>query len=85
MFDKMAKKLAEKMGRTVKEAAEPIRAGVKQAASNKVDLYSRILRLGILIVLFVEGTRKIAGDSGSQAGTGQIVINNYLSDRKEGR
>ena len=62
MFDKLTKKLATKMGRTVKEAAEPIRNGVRQAANNKVDLYSRILRLGVLILLFVDGTRRVANE-----------------------
>ena len=87
MFDKTIKKLTEKMGKsvqeTVKEAAAPIKAEVKQAASNKVDLYSRILRLGVLIILFVEGTRRVASDSRNESSPNQIVINNYLGDPKE--
>ena len=81
MFDKMTKKLAEKMGRSVKEAAEPIKNGMKQAANHKVDLYSRILRLGVLVILFIEGTRRISGDQRPENSPNQIIINNYLNDR----
>lgn len=85
MFDKVTKKLADKMGRTVKEAAEPIRNGVKQVANNKVDLYTRILRLGVLILLFVDGTRRVANEANKEPGPSHIVINNYLYDKPERR
>ena len=84
MFNKMTKKLATKMGRTVKEAAEPIRNGVRQAANNKVDLYSRILRLGVLILLFVDGTRRVTNETNGDPGGGpsRIIINNYIGEKK---
>lgn len=82
MFDKMTKKLAEKMGRTVKEAAEPIQKGIQKVANNKVDLYSRILRLGVLILLFVDGTRRVTGETHRETGPSQIVINNYIGEKK---
>ena len=82
MFDKMTKKLAEKMGRTVKEAAAPIQKGLKQAADNKVDLYSKILRLGVLILLFVDGTRRVTSEANKDHGPSQIVINNYIGEKK---
>ena len=82
MFDKMTKKLAEKMGRTVKEAAVPIQKGLKQAADNKVDLYSKILRLGVLILLFVDGTRRVANEVNKDQGPSQIIINNYIGEKK---
>lgn len=80
MFDNISKKLAEKMGRSVKEAAEPIRSEMKKAANNKVDLYSKILRLGVLVLLFIDGTRRVANlDSDkTESGPSQIVINNYM-------
>lgn len=80
MFDGMSKKLAEKMGRSVKEAAEPIKAEMKKVTGNKVDLYSRILRLGVLILLFVDGTRRVSNlaDPGKDHSPNQIVINNYI-------
>lgn len=83
MFDKMTKKLTEKMGRTVKEAAEPIQNGIKQAANDKMDLYSKILKVGMLIILFIEGTRRVANESSRDPGPSQIVINNYLGERPE--
>ena len=83
MFDKTKKKLAETMGRSVKQAAEPIKAGVKQAANTKVDLYSRILRLGVLILLFIDGTKWVSDASRSEVSPNQIVINNYLT-KKDG-
>ena len=83
MFDKLTKKLATKMGRTVQEAAEPIRNGVRQAANNKVDLYSRILRLGVLILLFVDGTRRVANEvTKDPSGPSHIIINNYIGEKK---
>ena len=87
MFDRMTKKLAEKMGKSVKEVAKPIQAEIKQTANNKVDLYSRILRLGVLILLFVDGTRRVVGDSPKDNSPNHIVINNYLDRHpdKEGR
>ena len=85
MFDGFTKKLAEKMGRSVKEAAEPIKAEVQKTANHKVDLYSKILRLGVLIFLFIDGTRRITDAGRQDSGPGQIIINNYLGDKKEGR
>lgn len=85
MFDGFTKKLAEKMGRSVKEVAEPIKAEVQKTANHKVDLYSKILRLGVLIFLFIDGTRRITDAGRQDSGSGQIIINNYLGDKKEGR
>ena len=82
MLDKFTKKLAEKMGKsvqeTVKETTVPLTAGIKQLASNKVDLYSRIIRFGVLVLLFVEGTRRVAGESQTSESPNHIIINNYL-------
>ena len=85
MFDKMTKKLADKMGRTVKEASEPIRNGVKQVANDKVDLYSKILKLGMLVILFIGGTRTLSNETARARETGPstIVINNYLGEKPE--
>ena len=54
MFDNFTKKLAQKMGRGVQAATAPIRTEVKQVADNKVDLWSRLLRLGVLVFLFID-------------------------------
>ena len=87
MFDKTIKKLATKMGRTVQETAieavEPIKNEVKEAAGNKVDLYSRILRLGVLLILFIEGTRRVTNSS-EQSSPTQIVVNNYFDKEQKG-
>ena len=85
MLDKLTEKLAVKMGRSVQKAAEPIKAEVKKTANNKVDLYSKILRLGVLIFLFIDGTRRITDTSSREGGPSHIIINNYLHDPKEGR
>ena len=85
MLDKLTNKLAEKMGRSVKKVAEPIKAEVKQAANHKVDLYSRILRLGVLIFLFIDGTRRVTDAGRNDSSPNQIIINNYVHDPKEGR
>lgn len=82
MFDKVSKKLAEKMGKTVqetvKETAIPIKNELTQAASNKVDLWSHLLKFGVLIILFIEGTKKVTNLSPSNEGPNHIIINNYL-------
>jgi hypothetical protein len=85
MFDGIAKKLATKMGRGVKEASAPIRAEVRQVANNKVDLYSRILRLAVLVFLFIDGTRRVTDTGRSEMHPNQIIINNYIdgNDRKK--
>lgn len=85
MFDGLTKKLAEKMGRSVKKVAEPIKAEVSKTANHKVDLYSRVLRLGVLIFLFIDGTRRITDSRGQDNVPNQIIINNYMHDPKEGR
>ncbi len=84
MFDKLAKKVAEKMGRSVKTTIDPIQEKVKNVVDSKVDLYSRILRLGLLIFLFIDGTKRVNNmmNDNSQPPS-QIIINNYLS-RKDG-
>lgn len=89
MLDNLTKKLATKMGRSVKEAAkeaaEPIKNGVKQAANNKVDLYSRILRMGVLIFLFIDGTRRVTDTHSHDISPNQIIINNYMDGKDKGR
>ena len=82
MLDNFTRKLAEKMGRTVKESVQPIVKETSQKVDSKVDLYSRILRLGVLIFLFIEGTKKVTNTLSDPATPNQIVINNYLC-RKE--
>lgn len=84
MFEKFGKKIAEKMGQGVKKSIEPVRTEVKKTVDSKVDLYSRILRLGVLIFLFIDGSKRVS-DYGreSQSSPNHIVINNYLV-KKEG-
>lgn len=84
MFDKAFKKMAEKMGHSVKTTIQPIQSEVKKTVDHKVDLYSRILRLGVLILLFIEGTKKVSDISKEPTSPNQIVINNYLRPGKEG-
>lgn len=79
MFDKVTKKLAKKMGQSVQEVAQPIQTKVTTVANNKVDLWSRLLRLGVLIFLFVDGTRRVVSEPKQNEGSpNQIVINNYV-------
>ena len=78
MLENLTRKLAEKMGRSVKETIQP-------KVDNKVDLYSRVLRLLVLIFLFIEGSKKATSDfSDQKTYPSQIVINNYLCERKDG-
>lgn len=81
MFDKTAEKLATMMGRSVKKAAEPIKTGAKQIVNNRVDLYSRILRLAVLVLLFIDGTRRVSDIRQGDSSPTQITINNYMSDK----
>ena len=86
MFDNLAKKVAEKMGRSVKETVQPIVKETSRKVDSKVDLYSRVLRLGVLIFLFIEGTKKVSNAySESESHPNQIIINNYIDrgDRRE--
>ena len=62
MFDNFTKKLAKKMGQSVHEVTQPIQNKVSTVANNKVDLWSRVLRLGVLIFLFVDGTRRVTAE-----------------------
>lgn len=85
MLDKLTRKLTEKMGKSVKETIKPIVDETSKKVDNKIDLYSRILKFGVLVILFIEGTKKAANDySDSKSGPSQIVINNYLGERKDG-
>ena len=82
MFDNLTKKLAKKMGQSVQEAAQPIQNKVSAVANNKVDLWSRVLRLGVLIFLFVDGTRRVVAEPKStDSSPNQIVINNYIGQK----
>jgi hypothetical protein len=83
MFDKVTKKLTEKMGRTVKEAAQPIHTAVTQAANDKMDLYSKILKFGMLVLLFIGGTKQLTNESKKESGPSQITIKNYLCEKPE--
>jgi len=85
MFEKISKKMAEKMGHSVKTTIQPVANEVKKTVDSKVDLYSRILRLGVLILLFIDGTKrvnKIVNQEPSPS-PNQIIINNYIT-RKDG-
>lgn len=78
MFEKVTKKLARKMGQSVKEAT----VEVTKTANNKVDLWSRVLRLGVLVILFVEGTKRVVKEpEKSESSPNQIVINNYVDTK----
>lgn len=76
MLENFTKKLAEKMGKSVKATIEP-------KVDSKIDLYSKILRFGVLVFLFIEGTKKVTNDNSNPVNPNQIVINNYLYERKE--
>lgn len=82
MFDNLTKKLAKKVGQSVQEVAQPIQNKVSTVANNKVDLWSRVLRLGVLIFLFVDGTRRVVAEpKNNDNGPSQIVINNYIGQK----
>lgn len=84
MFEKLTKKVAEKMGHSVKTTIEPIKMEVQKTVDSKVDLYSRILRLAVLVFLFIDGTKRISNTTNDPANSpNQIIINNYIS-RKDG-
>ena len=85
MFDKLSKKMAEKMGRSVKTSIQPIKMEVRKTVDSKVDLYSRILRLGVLIFLFIDGTKRVNNivNQEPSPSPNQIIINNYIT-RKDG-
>lgn len=86
MFDNLTRKLAEKMGKSVKETVQPIVKETSRKVDGKVDLYSRILRLGVLVFLFIEGTKKVSSTYREpETHPQQIIINNYISphDDKE--
>ena len=80
MFDNLTRKLAEKTGKSVKETVQPIMKETSKKVDGKVDLYSRILRLGVLVFLFIEGTKKVSGAYREPENhPNQIIINNYIS------
>lgn len=81
MFDKFTRKMAEKMGHAAKTTIQPIQNEVKKTVDNKVDLYSRILRLGVLILLFIEGTKKVSDIHKEPTQPSQIIINNYITGK----
>lgn len=86
MFDKLTNKLAKKMGQSVKEVTAPVKNELQKTANNKVDLWSRLLRLGVLIFLFVDGTRRVVADpKQNDSSPNQIVINNYIDTKPYNR
>ena len=85
IFPGLEKSCFQGYSKIEKEAAEPIKAEVKQAANHKVDLYSRLLRLGVLVFLFIDGTRRVTDAGRQDGGPTQIVINNYMDRETKGR
>lgn len=84
MFDNLTRKLAEKMGKSVKETVQPIMKETSRKVDGKVDLYSRILRLGVLVFLFIEGTKKVSSTYREpESHPQQIIINNYISPHSD--
>lgn len=84
MLDNLTRKLAEKMGKSVKETVQPIVKETSRKVDGKVDLYSRILRLGVLVFLFIEGTKKVSSTYREpESHPNQIIINNYIHERKD--
>lgn len=85
MFEKISKKMAEKMGHSVKTTIQPVAKEVKKTVDSKVDLYSRILRLGVLILLFIDGTKRVNNivNQDPSPSPNQIIINNYIT-KKDG-
>ena len=82
MLDNLTRKFAEKMGKSVKETVQPIVKETSRKVDGKVDLYSRILRLGVLVFLFIEGTKKVTGTySEPESHPNQIIINNYIHEK----
>lgn len=84
MLDNLTRKLAKKMGKSVQETVTPIMKETSRKVDGKVDLYSRILRLGVLVFLFIEGTKKVTGTYREPENhPQQIIINNYISPKDE--
>lgn len=74
------------MGQSVQKATEPVREKVSKTANHSVDFWSRVARLGLLVVLFVEGTKRVASDPKDDAnGPSQIIINNYVDSKPYSR
>lgn len=82
MFDNLINKITEKMGHSVKTQIVPIKDKVEKTLDNKMDLYSKLLKVGVLICLFIEGTRKINNSTSNETMPSHITINNYIN-RKE--
>ena len=83
MFDGLIKKVTDKMGHSVKTTIEPIKKEVQKTLDNKVDLYSKVLRLAVLVFLFVDGTKRINQSHEERTNQpSQITIYNYMC-RKE--
>lgn len=84
MFDGLVNKITEKMGRSVKTTIEPIKTEMKKTVDSKVDLYSKILRFGVLLFLFIDGTKRVNKIVNNEppVSPSQIIINNYVT-RKE--
>ena len=83
MFDGLIKKVTDKMGHSVKTTIEPIKKEVQKTLDNKVDLYSKVLRLAVLVFLFVDGTKRINQSHEEHTNQpSQITIYNYMC-RKE--
>ena len=86
MLEKLTDKLTKKMGQSVQKATEPVREKVSKTANHSVDFWSRVARLGLLVVLFVEGTKRVASEPKDDAnGPSQIIINNYVDSKPYSR
>lgn len=85
MLDNVINKITEKFRHSVKTQITPIKNKVEQTLDTKIDLYSKALKFGVLLILFIEGTKRVNKQANEQESImpGQIIINNYLERKGE--
>ena len=85
MLDNVINKITEKFRHSVKTQITPIKNKVEKTLDTKIDLYSKALKFGVLLILFIEGTKRVNKQANEQESImpGQIIINNYLEGKGE--
>lgn len=87
MLDKFTQRIVDSFHRSAKQTIKPIRNALRKNANAQLDIGSKALKLGtlILIILGFVKTKDVINSSEKKEVPSTIIINNYIRDpyRKE--
>lgn len=82
MLDKFTQRLMDSLHRSVKKTVIPMREVLRQNVNAQMDIGSKLLKFGTMILLFLGITKmNQLEDRPKKLEQPTIIINNYLNDK----